>query len=211
MKIEKLVFSPIMVNTYILSDETNDCAILDCGCFDDNEFNELKEFLLSKNLKPQILLNTHLHLDHIFGNRYMNEEYGLRTHASREDEMNLTDAPKHANRFGMSIPDPPSIGKYIKDNDEIEFGNTRLRCLFVPGHTSGSIAFLNEADKTVITGDVLFAGSIGRTDLPGGDYDLLIKSIKERLLCLDDDVVIYPGHGPATTIGEERKNNPFIS
>jgi len=211
MKIHRLVFSPIEVNTYILADENGDCAVIDCGCYTDEEFDELKTFINENELKPVKLLNTHLHLDHIFGNHYVLEEYGLKTHAAREDEMNLLSAGQHAEMFGLNMPEPPGIGTFISGGQEIEVGKIRLLCLFIPGHTAGSIAFYCEEGDFIFTGDALFAGSIGRTDLPGGDYNTLIRSIKTNLLNLPDSTVVYPGHGPETKIGVERKTNPFLT
>lgn len=211
MKVYKLVFSPIEVNTYILSDENGDCAIIDCGCYVSYEFNRLKSCISGNKLKPVKLLNTHLHLDHIFGNRFVLKEYGLKTHASKEEEMNLLSARTHAELFGLSMPEPPGIGTIISEWQTIEVGEIKLVCLFVPGHTSGSIAFYYKEENIVFTGDALFAGSIGRTDLQGGDHNTLLNSINENLLNLPDDTIVYPGHGPETKIGVERQHNPFLS
>ncbi len=211
MKIQRLVFSPIEVNTYILADDEGSCAIIDCGCYNDSEFGELKIFLKENKLKPVKLLNTHLHLDHIFGNRYVLKEYGLKTHAAREEEMNLLSAMQHAQMFGLKMPVPPGVGNFISGGQEITVGKIILQCLFVPGHTAGSIAFYCEEKNFVFTGDALFAGSIGRTDLPGGDHSTLLDSIKNNLLSLPDDTVVYPGHGPVTKIGIERQTNPFLT
>lgn len=211
MKIHRMIFSPIEVNTYLLSDENGDCAIIDCGCYNEPEFNELKAFIQDNGLKPVKLLNTHLHLDHIFGNRFILQEYGLKTHAAREEEMNLMSATNHALMFGLNMPEPPAIGTYIEDGQDIRVGALNLRCLFVPGHTSGSMAFHCAQEKFVFTGDALFNGSIGRTDLPGGDHPTLLGSIQDKLLNLPDDTRVYPGHGEHTSIGIERENNPFLT
>ena len=211
MKTHRFVFSPIEVNTYILADENGECAIIDCGCYNIDEFNELKAFISENSLKPVILLNTHLHLDHVFGNRFVLKEYGLKTHASIEEEKNLLYVTKHAEIFGLSMPEPPGIGTYLKDGQKVEIGNISLQCLFVPGHSSGSIAFYCQAGNFVFTGDALFAGSIGRSDLAGGNHQTLLKSIKDKLLNLPDDTKVYPGHGPETRIGVERLNNPFLT
>jgi len=211
MQIHRFIFSPIEVNTYILEDDQGKCAIIDCGCYDDAEFNELKAFITTNNLRPVKLLNTHLHLDHVFGNRFVLQEYGLKTHASKEEEKNLLSATNHAEMFGLSMPQPPEIGTFIEGGQIIQVGELDLKCLFVPGHTAGSIAFYNEDNKFVFTGDALFAGSIGRTDLPGGDHARLMESINENLLNLPDDIVVYPGHGPHTKIGVERHSNPFLT
>jgi hydroxyacylglutathione hydrolase len=211
MKIHRFVFSPIGVNTYILADDNGECAIIDCGCYDNSEFNELKEYINENKLKPKKLLNTHLHLDHVFGNRFVLQEYGLKTHATREEKKNLSSATQHAELFGLIMPEPPGIGTYIEGGQMIFAGKISLQCLFVPGHTDGSIAFYCESGNFVFTGDALFAGSIGRTDLPGGDHQTLLNSIKENLLNLPDDIIVYPGHGPETKIGVERQHNPFLT
>ena len=211
MKIHKLVFSPIEVNTYILDDEKGRCAIIDCGCYTDEEFNSLLSFLDDKGLQPDMLLNTHLHLDHIFGNGRIYKKFGLLTHATIEEDANRKNAQKHAMMFGMDMEEPPEIGTIIKDGEVIYFGETEIKCLFVPGHTAGSIAFYLPDEGIAFTGDALFAGSIGRTDLPGGDYDILISSINTRLLSLDPSTVIYPGHGMQSTIGVEKENNPYLN
>lgn len=211
MKIHSFVFSPIEVNTYILADNNGRCIIIDCGCYDEGEFKQLKSFISLNHMEPVALLNTHLHLDHIFGNHFVLDYYGLKTHACREDEMNLLSSPTIAEMFGLSMPQPPGIGHYVEDGQEIHAGDISLRCLFVPGHTAGSIAYHNEKEGVVFTGDTLFAGGIGRTDLPGGDQQTLMQSIRDSLLTLPDDTIVYPGHGPRTTIGNERKHNPFLS
>jgi len=211
MKIYKLVFSPIQVNTYILAEDSGDCAIIDCGCYDKNESDEFSNFLDDKQLKPVMLLNTHSHLDHIFGNKFILERYGLRAYASELDEINRKNAAQHALIFGLSMDEPPETGGFITDNQIVTFGNTKLLALHVPGHTTGSIAFYSVPDKCVFTGDALFAGSIGRTDLPGGNYEILMNSIREKLFTLPPSTVVYPGHGEKTTIDNEIKTNPFFS
>ena len=211
MEIYKLVFSPIEVNTYILADQSNDCAIIDCGCYDRLEFDELAGFIENKKLNPVLLLNTHCHLDHIFGNRYMLEKYGLKTLSGKEDEINRKKAVQHAALFGLSITEPPEPGGFIADGQKITFGSNELTALFVPGHSPGSIAFYSEKNGCVFTGDALFAGSIGRTDLEGGDYDTLMYSIRNRLFVLPPSTVVYPGHGNRTTIEKESMSNPFFS
>jgi glyoxylase-like metal-dependent hydrolase (beta-lactamase superfamily II) len=211
MKINRLVFSPIDVNTYILADDSDNCAIIDCGCYDISEFDKLVRVIESRKLNPVLLLNTHCHLDHIFGNGFMLEKYNLKTLSGREDEINRIKAVKHAALFGLFMNEPPEPGGFIADRQVINFGSTELIALNVPGHSPGSIAFYCEKDGCVFTGDALFAGSIGRTDLEGGDYDTLINSIQSRLFVLPPSTVVYPGHGSQTTIEKERMTNPFFS
>lgn len=211
MKIFKFVFSPIEVNTYILVEESGDCTIIDCGCYDRQEFRKLEEFIEGHNLNPVLLLNTHCHLDHIFGNRFVLEKYGLKTFSCELDEMNRKDAVSHAMLFGLTMENPPEPAGFISDNQIVSFGTTELVALHVPGHTTGSLAFYSEKNGCVFTGDALFAGSIGRTDLLGGDYSTLIESIKCKLFVLPPSTVVYSGHGNETTIGKELKSNPFFS
>jgi hydroxyacylglutathione hydrolase len=211
MKIHKLVFSPIEVNTYILSDEKGDCAILDCGCYDKSEERQLENFIKENKLNPVLLLNTHCHLDHIFGNNFVLERYGLRPFSNELDEANRKNAVQHAMLFGLTMDSPPEPQGFIKDNQNVTFGTIELLALHVPGHTAGSLAFYSKKNNCVFTGDALFAGSIGRTDLHGGDFDTLITSIKSKLFVLPPSTVVYAGHGHETTIGNEIKSNPYFN
>jgi glyoxylase-like metal-dependent hydrolase (beta-lactamase superfamily II) len=210
MKIFKLVFSPIEVNTYILAEDSGDCAIIDCGCYDKQECEILENFINDNHLNPVLLLNTHSHLDHVFGNRFILDKYGLRTFSSELDEINRKNAKQHAMIFGLTMDEPPEPEGFIKDNQSVTFGTTKLLALHVPGHTSGSLAFYSEINGCVFTGDALFSGSIGRTDLPGGNYETLIKSIKNKLFVLPPSTVVYPGHGNETTIEKEMNTNPYF-
>ena len=211
MKIFRQVFSPIQVNTYTLKGNGRECIIIDCGCYDSNEEERFEVFLKSHDLKPALLLNTHCHLDHVFGNGFMNRRYGLKSRADELDLSNLKSAPAHAMIFGLSMDKPPETGDPLKDGDQIVLGDLECEVISVPGHTAGSLAFYFPSAGAVFTGDALFAGSIGRTDLEGGDFETLVKSISTRLFSLPDDTVVYPGHGPETTIGHEKKTNPFFN
>lgn len=211
MEIYKLVFSPIQENTYILADSSGDCAIIDCGCYDDAEFKRLTKFLEEKKLNPVLLLNTHCHLDHIFGNSFILEKYGLRSHFSELEEPNRRNGPKHAIMFGLKMEEPPAAESFIEHNQSVGFGNITLKALLVPGHTAGSLAFYSETDNCVFTGDALFAGSIGRSDLPGGDFNTLVTAIKRQLMTLPGETVVYSGHGPETTIEKESRTNPYLT
>ena len=211
MEIHRIVFSPIEVNTYILADASGDCAVIDCGCYDENEFKKLEQFISGKKLQPVLLLNTHCHLDHIFGNKFMLEKYNLRSFSHEQDEKNRTNSVNHALMFGLTMEDPPEPAGFLADNQKLIFGSIELKTLHVPGHSPGSIAFYSEKEGCVFTGDALFAGSIGRTDLPGGSSDTLLASIKTRLFTLPPDTVVYPGHGGKTDIKNEMRYNPFFS
>jgi len=211
MEIYKLVFSPIEVNTYILADQSGICAIIDCGCYDEQEFAKLTDFIRKKNLNPVLLLNTHCHIDHVFGNRFILGKYNLRCYCSEEDESNRRNAVQHAMIFGLTMPAPPEPEGFLTDGQVVSFGNNEMRVSHVPGHSKGSLAFYSEKDRVVFTGDALFAGSIGRTDLPGGNYEALISSIRNKLFVLPPETIIYPGHGEKSTIEREMKTNPFFN
>jgi hydroxyacylglutathione hydrolase len=210
MEVYRLVFSPIEVNTYVLAD-SGKCAIIDCGCYDDNEFTELQNLLIEKKLQPELLLNTHCHLDHIFGNHYILDYYKLRTHAHELEELNRHLAVAHAELFGLKMDEPPEPEGFLSDGQEVTFGRTTLRALFVPGHTAGSLAFFSEKDGCVFSGDALFQGSVGRSDLPGGDHETLIRSIKNKLFSLPPSTIVYAGHGDMTDIQTEMRYNPYFS
>lgn len=212
LKIKTLVFNPFQENTYILYDETNEAVIIDPGCHAKYEEEKLDFFIKNKNLRPVKLLNTHGHIDHIAGNYFVKHKYNIPLEAHESDEFLMIDAKKIGASYGFIIhEETPIIDNYLTEKDQIKFGNTVLDILHVPGHSPGSIVFYNTDAKILIAGDVLFHNSIGRTDLPGGSYDLLISGIKEKIFPLDKDITVYPGHGIPTTIDNEIKNNPFLS
>ena len=209
--VAKFTFNPFQENTYVLYDDSKECIIIDPGCLQEKEKLELVDFIDSENLKPVRLINTHCHIDHIFGNHFISEKYNLPLEIHEGELPVLNAIPQVAMMYGIPFNDPiPTVEKFIKEGDIIEFGNSKLEALFTPGHSPASLSFYCEASKFIIAGDVLFYGSIGRTDLPGGDYNTLISSIKDKYFPLGDDVVVYPGHGPKTTIGYEKKTNPFL-
>ncbi len=209
--IEIMEFNPFRENTYIVYDETKEAVIIDPGCNSSEEKKHLTTFIENNNLKPVKLLNTHGHIDHILGNSFVKEKYNLPLEAHIGDEFLIVDARNYGSAMGISMPDDaPLIDKYLTEEDTIKFGNSVLNILHVPGHSPGSLVFYNEEAKILICGDVLFNDSIGRTDLPGGDYDLLAKGIKEKIFTLDKNIVVYPGHGPSTSIDKEKKYNPFL-
>jgi hydroxyacylglutathione hydrolase len=210
MEIYKLVFNPIDVNTYILADESGECAIIDCGCYDKDEFTELTDLIEQKELKPVLLLNTHCHLDHIFGNGFIFEKYNLGTFFHKDDDFNRKKAVNHALMFGLSMEEPPMPAGYLAHGQKISFGQTELSVIHVPGHSPGGVTFYSGKENVVFTGDTLFAGSIGRTDLPGGNYETIINSITKKLFTLTAETVVYPGHGEETSIGIEIESNPYF-
>ncbi len=209
----QLTFNPFQENTYIVYDETKACAIFDPGCFSAEERAQLSAAIEKHGLKPERLINTHCHIDHIFGNKYVAETYGLPLEIHKGEIPVLQAAPQSAQLFGLPVPDgplSPDPGRFIEEGEIIRFGQTELRALFTPGHSPASLSFFCEQSRFVIAGDVLFYGSIGRTDLPGGDFNTLITSIREQFFPLGEDVKVYPGHGPATNIGYEKQHNPFL-
>lgn len=210
MKIHTLVFSPFDVNTYIISDKTGECVIIDPACYDKNENEILADFLDANSLKPVKLLNTHCHLDHIFGNKFICDKYNLKSESHKSDEFLIDNFNKTVSMYGLKAETPYKPEKFIDENDTITFGSSQLNILHIPGHSPGSIVLYNQNENFAITGDVIFAGSIGRTDLPGGNFDTLISGIKSKLYKLNNSVVLYPGHGNKTTIEQEKKKNPFV-
>ncbi len=211
INVDVLVFSPFQENTYILSDATGECVIVDPGCLSDDENNHLVQFIDSKGLKPVRIIFTHLHLDHVFGSRFAKNHYNIPTVAHAGDAPVLANTKNYATMFGITMNDNPApIDVFIEDGGTVTFGNSTLKAIHAPGHSPGSIVYYSEADGFCIAGDVLFRQSIGRTDLQGGDHQTLIASIINRLMVLPDDTKVFPGHGPATTIGFERNNNPYL-
>ena len=211
LKIKTFEFSPIQENTYILYNEFNACLIIDPGCYFDSEKEELANFIEKEGLKPLMLLNTHCHLDHVFGNKFVAEKYSLVLQLHEKELPVLQFAPASGLMYNM--PFDNYVGDYIflQAGDVIKIGDDALEVLFTPGHSPASICFYSAQNNFVIGGDVLFKQSIGRTDLPGGNFDLLMNSIKTQLLVLPDETIIYSGHGAATTIGEEKRSNPYLS
>lgn len=210
MKITSFAFNPFQENMYIIYDETKECIIIDPGCYTDTERETLISFIEDNDLNPVRLLNTHCHLDHICGNFFIANKYNLKLEAHKEEIPILEHAPKAAQMYGFPMQDSPDIDIFLDEKDIISFGNSKLEILFTPGHSPGSISFYSKKHAFVIAGDVLFRQGIGRTDLPLGDYDTLIKSINEKLFILDKKTTVYSGHGPSTSIGYELVNNPFF-
>lgn len=209
--IEKLVFNHWQENTYVLHDETGEAVLIDCGCYFEDEGKKLVEFLDSKGLKLVKLLNTHLHIDHVLGNQFVQKQFNLLTEAHRDDEFLIEETANYAFRLGLEgVQTPPGVGKFLEDGEIIKFGNSELKVLHIPGHSPGSVCYYSEEQKFLIAGDVLFFESIGRTDLPYWNYEQLMEGIKNKILTLEDDIKVFPGHGPETSIGHERKNNIFL-
>jgi hydroxyacylglutathione hydrolase len=210
LQIKVFVFNPFYENTYVLFDETRECIIVDPGCYDKNEEEEITAFISGHQLKPVMLVNTHCHIDHVLGNYFVSSTFNLLPVMHRIEVKLLEAAPVYGANWGVAMRPSPLPQKFLDEGDIVRFGNSELKILFTPGHSPGSICLHNEKQKIIISGDVLFQQSIGRTDLPGGDYDTLIKSIREKLFVLDDSTSVFSGHGPQTTIGSEKKYNPFV-
>lgn len=210
MKIHRFTFNPFSENTYVLSDETGDCVIVDPGCYEREEKEELSDFIRRHQLKPVAIYLTHAHIDHILGNNYLSAKYSIPIHMSAIEVDLLKAASTYGEMWGIAVEPSPEPQHFINEKNKLKFGNTELEILFTPGHSPGSFSFYHSSTRSLISGDVLFDGSIGRTDLPGGDFDTLEKSIREKLYVLSDDITVYSGHGPETTIGKEKRTNPFV-
>lgn len=211
MNIAKLVFNPIMENTYIVWDDTKECIIIDAGNFSAREDAQLADFISERGLKPVMAVNTHGHFDHAMGVGYLKETYGVKFACSSKDQFLVDSAQQSGAMFGVKCAPVPAIDIDLDKMDEIAFGATKLRVIKTPGHTPGHVSLYNEEQKVLFTGDTLFRESIGRTDLPGGDYSWIMTSILEQLVPLGDDVEFYPGHGDKSTIGHETLYNPFVT
>ena len=210
LNVQPFTFSPVQENTYILYNEERLCCIIDPGCYFASEEMELRDFIELHQLTPKYLLNTHCHLDHIFGNRFIQKTYGLILHLHCLEKPVLDFGPASGQMWQLPFDNYDGELNYFEEGDIIKLGNDELEILFTPGHSPGHVCFYNRAGKFLIGGDVLFNGSVGRTDLPGGDFATLEQSIKTKLYTLHEDVIVYPGHGDSTTIGDEMKTNPFV-
>jgi glyoxylase-like metal-dependent hydrolase (beta-lactamase superfamily II) len=211
IQIHTFTFNAFEENTYVLFDETRECVIIDPGCYEKQEKQELTDFIQSNQLQVKYLLNTHCHIDHVLGNAFVKHTYKVDLYIHKADEPVLRSVESYASSYGFAQYEPTLPDHFLEEGDMVKFGNSSLAVLFVPGHAPGHIAFYRKEEKFCIGGDVLFQGSIGRTDLPGGNFHTLIKSIQTKLFPLGNDVTVYPGHGNPTTIGVEKKYNPFLT
>ena len=210
MKIACLPFNPIQENTYVVWDDTKECIVIDAGNSSPREDAALDNFIAERGLKPVLAANTHGHFDHTMGVEHLRQRYGIPFALSGKDRFLLENAAMSGSVFGVKVGAMPPIDRDLDDETEIRFGQTVLRILRTPGHTPGHVAFYEPQSKALFTGDTLFRESIGRTDLPGGDYSWIMRSILDVILPLGDEVQVYPGHGPETTLGHESLYNPFI-
>lgn len=210
MEIKRVVFNPFRENTYLVWDATNEAIVIDAGNMSESENAMFKELITSLGVKPVMAVNTHGHFDHTQGVKWLKEEYGVEFACSSKDKF-LIDASSGGVVYGLKCNEVPEIDVDLDVNDVVSFGDTQLRVIKTPGHTPGHVVLFNEKERVLFTGDTLFKESIGRTDLPGGDYSWIMKSILEEVVPLGDDVVIYPGHEDSSTIGHETLYNPFIT
>jgi len=210
LHVKAFTFNPVAENTYLLYNGEKNCWIIDPGCYFPEEKEELREFIEKEGLIPVRLLNTHCHLDHVFGNRFVSETWHLPLHIHPLEEKVLQMAPASGQLWQLPFDNYEGELVFLAEGETLKLGEEELQVLFTPGHSPGSLCFYSEQNGFVIGGDVLFDRSIGRTDLPGGDYNTLINSIQTRLFTLPDDTKVYPGHGPMTTTGFEKMNNPFV-
>jgi len=208
--VKTFYFNELRVCTYILWDDTQECIIVDAGCENSSEQQRMVKFISDNQLKPVLLVNTHAHFDHVLGSVFTMNTYHIPNAIHEADVPLLAAVAQQSALFGISVQQPPAATVMLTETTPLRFGHSQLQVLHTPGHTKGCICLYSAADKFILTGDTLFAESIGRTDLPGGSYDEIMDSLRNKLLTLPDDIQVLPGHGSTTTIGHERMNNPFI-
>lgn len=211
LQLKLFVNNPYQENTYLLFDDNGECAVIDPGMYTAAEQNLVVKFIQDQQLKPVLLLNTHCHIDHVLGNKFIFDQYGLKPQFHEGEAAILASIPGYAPQMGFQYETSPLPDRFLPATGSINLGNTVLELIFSPGHSPAHLCFYAKMENFLIGGDVLFRQSIGRTDLPGGNHDQLIKNIKEKLFSLPDDCVVYPGHGEQTTIGFEKQNNPFLT
>ena len=211
LKINSFTFNPFQEDTYLLSDDFKNCVIVDPGCYTPEEKAELSNFIDSNGLKPIKILLTHAHIDHVLGINFLVGKYNIPIVMNAIEIDLLKSAGVYGQMWGVQVEPSPEPTEFLADGDTFSFSTIDLEVLFTPGHSPGSLSFFHRTSKQLIAGDVLFNGSIGRTDLPGGNFEILEKSIRTKLYTLEDDVIVYSGHGPNTTIGKEKKSNPFVT
>lgn len=211
IKVEKFVVNPLGENSMVISDETGECIFIDPGFFYKEEQDELRAYVAENNLTPVKIVNTHCHFDHIMGVEFLRKEYRVPFLAHKEDAFWVSRVQDQGQMYGFDIKPVQPIDQYLRETETIKFGNSELKVIHVPGHTPGHVVFYHEESEVLIAGDVLFYGSIGRTDLPGGNHNDLIANIKNKLFVLPENTKVYCGHGPETSIGYEKSTNPFLS
>ena len=209
--VKAFTFSPVQENTYLLYNEQGETIVIDPGCYFQEERDVLHSFITQNQLRPVLLLNTHCHLDHVFGNKWIHETWNLLLHIHPNEKQVLDYAPASGLMWGLPFDNYTGEPVYLNEAERLQLGEDELELIYAPGHSPGHLCFYCKKQQFLIGGDVLFYESIGRTDLPGGDHATLISNIQNKLFCLPDETVVYSGHGPATIIGHEKKHNPFLS
>jgi len=210
LQVKKFTFNPFQENTYLVWDHTLECIFIDPGCYNQEEENELSAFIEKNKLMPVLNLNTHAHIDHVMGNRFIKEKYGLEPRMHEADLRTLKAAAPYAVLVGLRMDDPPIPTSFIDVSQPIQFGQTSFSILFTPGHSPGHVSFYHDNSKTLFSGDVLFQGGVGRFDLPGGHYETLMNSITQVLFSLPMETKVYCGHGNETSLLKEKESNPFV-
>jgi glyoxylase-like metal-dependent hydrolase (beta-lactamase superfamily II) len=211
LTVKSFTFNAFSENTFVVFDETSEAVIIDPGCYSRDEQQELSAFVEKNNLEIKLILNTHCHIDHVLGNDFAKEKYEAPLLLHKIEEAQLRAVKNYAPVYGFDGYREAAPDRFIDEKDVISFGNAEWEVLFLPGHSAGHVGFYDVREKKLFSGDVLFQQSIGRTDLPGGNFDTLIRSIQQKLFALPDEVIVYCGHGPTTTIGEEKISNPFCA
>jgi glyoxylase-like metal-dependent hydrolase (beta-lactamase superfamily II) len=210
MQIQSFVFNPFYENTYVLFDDSKEAIIVDPGCYERHEKDQLTQFIEQNQLKPKLVVNTHCHIDHVLGNEFVKSQYNIPLWIPEGEKEVLASVVAYAPTWGIAQYQPAEVDKYLSSSDHIDFGNTSLNILFAPGHAPGHMMFFHEQEKQLIAGDVIFRDSIGRTDLPGGNHEQLLESVRKTVYTLPKDTTIYAGHGPTTTVEHEMNYNPFV-
>lgn len=208
--IKTFVCNPYQENTYILYDDTGSCAIIDPGMYGNKEEEAIVSFIEGNNLRPELLLNTHCHIDHVLGNRFVYDTFELIPQFHEGELPLLIEVQNYAPQMGIRYEISPIPEVFLPSEGEIKFGSHSLQIISAPGHSPAHLCFYSQEEGFLIGGDVLFKGSIGRTDLPGGNHQQLLSSIKEKIYTLPEETLVYPGHGPTTTIAIEKLSNPFV-
>ncbi|MDH3710391.1 MAG: MBL fold metallo-hydrolase [Cyclobacteriaceae bacterium] len=209
--IQTFIFGPFQENTYIIHDHSGVGAIFDPGCYEKSEQDQLLQYVEAQNIKIDKVINTHCHIDHVLGNEFVKKHFQAPLLIPALEDPVLKAVQVYAASYGFPQYQEAEVDEFLSEEDELVIGETPWKILFVPGHSPGHLAFYQEEAQVCLGGDVLFNGSIGRTDLPGGDYQTLIDSIHQKIFALDDDVTVYSGHGPSTTVGHEKQTNPFCA
>jgi len=211
LQIEKFVFNPFQLNAYVLYDETRECVLIDPAVSNDAEMQQLEQFIHNKQLTPKLVVNTHSHIDHLLGNKQVCDRFNIPLAAHPDGQLFIDKAPDSAQKFGLPFSGTKEIDQTLKEGDELAVGNSKLQVFYTPGHADGSICLYAKEEGFVVDGDVLFNQSIGRTDFETGSYEVLQESIWKKLFVLPDETVVYPGHGPKTTIVAEKEIYPFVA